>query len=307
MDRGRRHVLFLGEPAAEDIHPVLGVVEELLSRGIRISYATGERFAGLVRASGADALDVHTALSESAPHLVVYQSGAAEAARNLARHWDVPVVAMHTGIAPKDDAREAEEPAVVFVPRAFQPDQEHFGDEFAFVGPSVSGRFYTEARWRPPTSEPVLVVRPDGRDEVLAWCADAFADQPWHVVADTEDGSGLPANFEVLRDIPALAVLRHAAVLLCGGSPASVLSAAHQGVPVVVVAGTADQRTVAEQVTRLGLGRVIHTARELPEAVLGVAEDGAAIADARRLQRLVLGAGGTEGAADVIQACLLCD
>ncbi|MFI9382149.1 macrolide family glycosyltransferase [Kutzneria sp. NPDC052558] len=118
------HVAFFSFPAYAHLAPTLPVVEELVRRGRRVTYAAADRFADQVRAAGAELLRydstfpwqegipenvagqaiafIDEALSplpaaldrfaDDVPDLLVHDSAATEAARILARHWGRPCV-----------------------------------------------------------------------------------------------------------------------------------------------------------------------------------------------------------------------
>ncbi|MEU8433910.1 macrolide family glycosyltransferase [Streptomyces sp. NPDC029216] len=59
---GRPHVAFFTAAAHSHITPLLGTVAELVRRGVRVSYATTERFAPMVEAAGAEAVTFRSSL-----------------------------------------------------------------------------------------------------------------------------------------------------------------------------------------------------------------------------------------------------
>jgi len=53
LDGVDRHLAFVGLPAHGHVNPTLPLVAELVRRGWRVSYATGERFRADVEKAGA--------------------------------------------------------------------------------------------------------------------------------------------------------------------------------------------------------------------------------------------------------------
>lgn len=65
---GDRHVAIVTAAAHSHISPLLGTVSELVRRGVRVSYATTERFAPLVEAAGATAVVFRSSLPSDPAH-----------------------------------------------------------------------------------------------------------------------------------------------------------------------------------------------------------------------------------------------
>lgn len=205
--------------------------------------------------------------------------------------------------------------ALVFVPEEFQPQGESFDDHYAFVGPCNDGAVF-QGDWHPPTpGRPVLFISlgtvHNARPDFFRLFATAFADLDWHVVvtlggwADADLGE-LPPNFEVHPWIPQLAVLEHASVFLSNGGLGGVMAAVQQGTPLLLAPEVAEQDMDARQVVELGLGRIVElstiTPDELRSAVLDLAADEPTAARVRWMRDRVLESGGTERAADLIEA-----
>ncbi len=99
----RRHVAIFANPCQGQALPALAVIEELVRRGYRVTYATSSEVAARLALSGAtDGWDVVGFLDDSTspislargyfaddlPDLVVYDSTAVEVARAAADTWD---------------------------------------------------------------------------------------------------------------------------------------------------------------------------------------------------------------------------
>ncbi|MEV4836392.1 macrolide family glycosyltransferase [Nonomuraea sp. NPDC049486] len=202
---------------------------------------------------------------------------------------------------------------LVMLPRAFQYAGETFGPGYRFVGPALTGRAF-QGDWQPPDDLPVVLVslgtgyndRPDFYRTVL----EAAAGRPWRVVLATgaADPAGLgpvPPNVEVHRQVPQLAVLRHARAFVTHAGMGGTMEGLHHGVPLVAVPQMAEQRANADRIAELGLGKTLPpgqvTAGTLWQAVEDVASD------ARVRERLdwmrgeIEAAGGATAAADEIE------
>jgi MGT family glycosyltransferase len=141
----------------------------------------------------------------------------------------------------------------------------------------------------------------------------AAADRPWQVVlavgdVDPEVLGPTPPNVEVCRQVPQLAVLRHARVFVTHAGMGSTMESLHFGVPMVAVPQMAEQRANADRIAELGLGRVL-PAGEVTESTLGEAVEKVA-GDAGVRERLtwmrgeLAAAGGATAAADAVEGLL---
>jgi MGT family glycosyltransferase len=205
---------------------------------------------------------------------------------------------------------------LVTLPRAFQYAGETFTDRYEFVGPLVDDRGY-QGSWEPSGDLPVLLVslgtayndRPGFYRTVLS----SAAGRPWQVVlavggADIGALGPVPANVQVHRQVPQLAVLRHARVFVTHAGMGGTMEGLHFEVPLVAIPQMAEQRANADRIAELGLGTVLPpeavTADTLWSAVEGVA------ADERVRERLawmrgeMTAAGGAPAAADAVERIL---
>ena len=173
---------------------------------------------------------------------------------------------------------------LVFLPREMQVGQEHFGDDFAFVGPCLGDRGY-QGRWestRPRAEGVPLVVVAFGtfgyasQRRLFTECVREFAGKPWHVVlvignlVDPADLGPLPDNIEVHRWVPQLQLLEETDVFVSHAGMGSVTEALYTATPVVLLPQLNEQDLVAGQVSDLGLGTVIQR-DELGAAAVGAA------------------------------------
>ncbi|PRY40386.1 macrolide family glycosyltransferase [Umezawaea tangerina] len=294
------------------------------------------------------------ALVDTTPDLIVFDPMMYGAAAVLGRKWTVPIVLTHPNLAFNDTVdwtaprraellagpRGAEAAAVesglqdlflqhgidetllhqpndlalVFVPKAFQPQGDSFSDHYAFVGPCNDGTIF-QGDWQPPTPDSKVLFISLGtvhnaRPDFFRLFATAFADLDWHVVVTlggwtAEDLGDLPPNFEVHPWLPQLAVLEHATVFLSNGGLGGVMAAVQQGTPLLLAPEVAEQDMDARQVVELGLGRIVElstiTPESLRQAVLDLSTDTPTTARLNWMRDRVTESGGTTRAADLIE------
>lgn len=207
--------------------------------------------------------------------------------------------------------------SIVLIPRAMQPNADRVDDTtYTFVG-ACQGDRKAQGDWqRPEGAEKVLLVSLGStftkQPGFYRECIAAFGDLPgWHVVlqigkyVEESELGPVPANFEVVRWVPQLAVLREADAFIthagAGGSQEGLATAT----PMVAVPQAVDQFSNADMLQSLGVARHVPmadaTAATLREAVLALAGDPEV---ARRLARIGAGMakeGGTRRAADLIE------
>lgn len=211
---------------------------------------------------------------------------------------------------------------LVFIPREIQPGAEHFGPEWAFVGPclgdrSFQGRF-TPAKRR-AAGAPLLVIAfgtfAYGHQQAFfADCVREFTGRPWHVVlvvgkqVDLDELGPLPDNIEVHRWVPQLDLLEQADAFVSHAGMGSLVEALYSGTPVVLMPQLIEQDLVAEQVEDLGVGRMIPReevgAARVREAVEQLHGDPAVPGRLAKVRRAMVASGGARRAADVVEDCL---
>jgi MGT family glycosyltransferase len=203
---------------------------------------------------------------------------------------------------------------LVFVPRAFQPRAECFGDEFVFVGPTGDDGG-AAASWPPPGADvPVVLVSlgtsSNSNPGFFTACGQAFAGTGWRVVMTTAGHVGddvaaaMPDNVELHSWLDHRAVLPHTDVVVCQAGTGSLMDAFGHGVPVVAVPQRPEARVTAAQVERLGLGRALLddvTGDDVRDAVLAVAADAAVAKEVARMRAAIRASGGAKRAADVLE------
>ncbi|MFG1942657.1 macrolide family glycosyltransferase [Nonomuraea sp. NPDC048826] len=205
---------------------------------------------------------------------------------------------------------------LVMLPRAFQYAGETFGPGYRFVGPGLTARSF-QGDWQPPDDLPVVLVslgtgyndRPDFYRTILK----SAVDRPWRVVlasgqADPAALGPVPPNVEVHRQVPQLAVLRHARVFVTHAGMGGTMEGLHFGVPLVAVPQMAEQRANADRIAELGLGRALPpdevTAETLWQAIDDVASDDRVRDRLAWMRGEIDAAGGVQAAADEVEKVL---
>ncbi|WP_106318498.1 macrolide family glycosyltransferase [Actinoplanes italicus] len=207
---------------------------------------------------------------------------------------------------------------LVTLPRAFQYAGETFTDRYEFVGPLINERNY-QGGWAPAGKGglPVLLVSLgtayNDRPEFYRTVLGSAADRPWQVVlavggADLDALGPVPANVEVHRQVPQLAVLRHARAFVTHAGMGSTMEGLHFEVPLVAIPQMAEQRANADRIAELGLGAVLPpegiTADALWTAVERVAGDERIRERLAWMRGEMTAAGGAPAAADAVERAL---
>lgn len=204
---------------------------------------------------------------------------------------------------------------IVCIPRFFQPQQEHFNEQFVFVGPSIMprddiGDFPIEQIDPDTTLLIALGTLFSNQADFYRVCFAAFGNTSWQVILavgqeiDLEELGPVPANFLLRRRVPQLDVLQRTNVFVTHGGMNSVMEALYYGVPMVVIPQQHEQAVTAQSIAALEIGialdRETLTAAQLREAVDRVATNQAFRASAQKVQRDVRAAGGYAAAATAI-------
>jgi MGT family glycosyltransferase len=214
---------------------------------------------------------------------------------------------------------------VVFLPRAFQPGGEAFGDRWAFVGPSIGPRGNGTDGAAGLMDElsrlgdgPLLFVSLGTvfNDQLAFYrtVLDAFAGTGWRVLVaagsrvDLEAIGPVPANAVVRRHVPQIEVLAHARAFVSHGGMNSTMESIVAEVPLVVVPQMPEQGVTADRVAELGLGVALEpgevTAASIVEAVSSVASDREVRSRLAGMHQASVEAGGPARAAEQILAHL---
>ncbi|MFG3101221.1 macrolide-inactivating glycosyltransferase [Streptomyces sp. NPDC048182] len=208
--------------------------------------------------------------------------------------------------------------SLVLIPKVLQPNADRVDEEvYTFVG-ACQGDRTAEGDWQ----------RPAGAEKVaLVSLGSAFTNQPgfyrecvrafgglsgWHLVlqvgrhVEAADLGEVPGNVEVRSWVPQLAVLRQADLFVTHAGAGGSQEGLATGTPMIAVPQAADQFGNAEMLKALGVARVLRTeeatAEALREAVLALVGDPEVARRLRDIQAGMAKEGGTQRAADLIEA-----
>ncbi len=208
--------------------------------------------------------------------------------------------------------------SLVLIPKALQPHADRVDERVhTFVG-ACQGDRAAQGDWeRPAGAERVLLVSLGSsftkQPGFYRECVKAFGDLPgWHVVlqvgkhVDPAALGELPANVEVHAWVPQLAVLKKADAFIthagAGGSQEGLATAT----PMVAVPQAVDQFGNADMLQGLGVARHLPmeeaTATTLREAVLALVGDPEVARRLGEIRDAMAAEGGTQRAADLIEA-----
>ncbi|GGE69807.1 macrolide family glycosyltransferase [Priestia taiwanensis] len=177
---------------------------------------------------------------------------------------------------------------IVYTSRLFQPFSEGFGDEFVFVGPSITDRQEDiEFPFAELEKKKVIYISfgtvVNENIDFYHTCFEALRDFDGKVILsvgtriDLQLLGDIPSNFIVKRYVPQLDVLKYTDLFITHGGMNSTSEALYYHVPLLVIPQTSDQPFIAARVAELGAGVSIFTspvtAHNLREAVQTVLRD----------------------------------
>ena len=208
--------------------------------------------------------------------------------------------------------------AVVLIPEALQPHADRVDRTVhTFVG-ACQGDRADQGEWhRPAGAEKVLLVSLGSsytkQPAFYRDCVEAFGDLPgWHVVlqigahVDPSELGDVPAHVEVHSWVPQLAVLRQADAFITHAGAGGSQEGLATGTPMVAVPQAVDQFGNADMLQGLGVARHLPmeeaNAGTLREAVLALVGDPQVAARSAAVRKRMAEEGGTQRAADLIEA-----
>lgn len=201
---------------------------------------------------------------------------------------------------------------LVYTLPEFQPFADDFPENrFHFIGPSVYDR--TEEDF-PKLPGPVIYISIGtilkGAEHFFRACIEAFRNEPVTVVLSVGNFNisrlgSIPKNFVVKNHVPQIAVLKQASLFITHGGMNSVSEAMVHGVPMLVIPFVSDQPVNAEQVARLGLGKVLDYKSIAPLSLKGTAfsvlSDGEIQKNVCNMKERITHATGNTGAVKIIE------
>ncbi|MCQ8833060.1 macrolide family glycosyltransferase [Streptomyces malaysiensis] len=209
---------------------------------------------------------------------------------------------------------------VALIPRAMQPNADRVNTEVVtFVGPCLGDRADQGGWERPAGAENVLLVSLGSAYTRQAGfyreCVAAFGELPgWHVVlqigkyVDPGELGEIPANVEVHRWVPQLAILERADAFITHAGMGGSNEGLYTGCPMIAVPQGAEQAMNADRLVELGVAQRLDTAEAtagaLRAALLDLTSDPEVARTSARLRAEVRAEGGTGRAADLIEDAL---
>lgn len=204
---------------------------------------------------------------------------------------------------------DADTDTIVYTSRLFQPASETFGENYAFVGPSVAVRYDRKPHARPLVYISLGTVLHNA-PSFYKRCIRALSGMDCEAVisighaVDPAALGNLPENVQVYPRVNQLEVLASADVFLTHCGMNSVSESLLCGVPMVLFPQHSEEESVAGRAEELGAGLrlkrpAVHNIRQALEAVIA---DGQYKAAAQTIADDFARCGGAKEAADFIEA-----
>ncbi|MEU8887642.1 macrolide-inactivating glycosyltransferase [Streptomyces sp. NPDC048442] len=208
--------------------------------------------------------------------------------------------------------------SLVLIPKALQPNADRVDETIhTFVG-ACQGERADQGEWhRPAGAEQVALVSLGSsftkQPAFYRECIKAFGDLPgWHLVlqigrfVEESELGEIPANVEVTRWAPQLAILKQADLFITHAGAGGSQEGLATGTPMIAVPQAVDQFGNADMLQGLGVARRIDTEDATAELLRETAQLLTADPEvARRLDEIardMAAEGGTRRAADLIEA-----
>jgi MGT family glycosyltransferase len=207
---------------------------------------------------------------------------------------------------------------IVFTSREFQPAAHTFGDNFKFVGVTLTPRpLDTDFPFDQlhDTKKVYISLGTLARnDEFLRKCFEAFKDEPYQFIlsagkkTDLASLEPIPDNFIVRNFVPQLDILQRVDAFITHGGINSVQESLIYGVPLVVVPQQVEQAVVALQIEKHKAGIALQvqppygqvSADGLRNAIRTVLSSSEYAENAKKLGQTLIDAGGVNRAVDEV-------
>lgn len=203
---------------------------------------------------------------------------------------------------------------LVYTLREYQSYEEEFPDEqYKFLGPSIYERRADEfdfVKGENPVVYISLGTVLKGAVSFFQNCIEAFRDEDVDVIIsvgkkfDVRKLKKIPSNVHIYKSVPQLDVLKMADAFVTHGGMNSVSEALAYGTPMVVIPFVSDQPVNARCIEKLGVGKRLEYADTnkdtLKENVLSVFWDERMKDNITQVQKLIKGAPGNNGGAEMI-------
>ena len=206
---------------------------------------------------------------------------------------------------------DADTDTIVYTSRLFQPESETFGENYAFVGPSVAARYERKIHARPLvyiSLGTVLHNAPGFYKRCIRALGKMYCEAVISI-GNTVDASTLgpiPENVQVFPRVNQLEVLASADVFLTHCGMNSVSESLLCGVPLVLFPQHSEEESVASRAEELGAGLRLKRAapKEIRRALETVLEDKRFKEAAQTISEDFAKCGGVKEAADFSEARL---
>ncbi|MCH5585194.1 glycosyl transferase [Shimazuella sp. AN120528] len=182
--------------------------------------------------------------------------------KRLEQKYGVPIPSFLTGMVVDAELH------IIFTSRLFQPESEHYNENYVFVGPSVTDRpeqldFPIEEIQNRRVVYMALGTIVNKRVDLYQMCIEALKDLDVKVVLSIgnylspDDIGSIPDNFIVRNYVPQLEVLNHSDVFITHCGMNSTNEGLYFGNALVMLPLVNDQPVVAERVEKLGAGLLL--------------------------------------------------
>ncbi|MCY7963327.1 macrolide family glycosyltransferase [Bacillus inaquosorum] len=204
---------------------------------------------------------------------------------------------------------------IVFTSREFQPMAEQFGDQYVFVGPSITERAgNNDFPFEQIDNENVLFISMgtifNNQKQFFNQCLEVCKDFDGKVVLSigkhikANELNDIPENFIVRPYVPQLEILKRASLFVTHGGMNSTSEGLYFETPLVVIPMGADQFAVGNQVEKIGAGKVLKkdqlSESLLKETIQEVMNNPVYAEKAKEIGQSLKAAGGSKKAVDSI-------